>query len=97
MALARYDYLVIADSDVRVTRDYLARVVAPLLDPSVGIITCCYRGWHLPGSGPCSDPCSSHHYAFEKIDAFNPRCFSVFAALERWKKDFNQCVSQFWP
>jgi ceramide glucosyltransferase len=45
MALARYDYLVISDSDVRVTRDYLGKVVAPLHDPSVGIVTCCYRGW----------------------------------------------------
>ena len=43
MALSRYDYLVISDSDVRVTRDYLAKIVASLLDPRVGIVTCCYR------------------------------------------------------
>jgi ceramide glucosyltransferase len=49
MALARYDYLVISDSDVRVTRDYLARVVAPLRDPGVGIVTCGYRGWAHAG------------------------------------------------
>jgi ceramide glucosyltransferase len=49
MALARYDYLVISDSDVRVTRDYLAKVVAPLHDPRVGIVTCCYRGWARAG------------------------------------------------
>jgi ceramide glucosyltransferase len=49
LALARYDYLVIADSDVRVTRDYLAKVVAPLHDTSVGIVTCCYRGWASAG------------------------------------------------
>jgi ceramide glucosyltransferase len=49
MCLARHDYLVISDSDVRVTRDYLAKVVAPLLDPSVGIVTCAYRGWPRPG------------------------------------------------
>jgi ceramide glucosyltransferase len=55
-ALASYDYLVIADSDVRVTRSYLATVVAPLLDPEVGIVTCGYRGrpraglWSLLGS-----------------------------------------------
>jgi ceramide glucosyltransferase len=49
MALARYDHLVISDSDVRVTRDYLARVVAPLRDPEVGIVTCCYRGWAHAG------------------------------------------------
>jgi ceramide glucosyltransferase len=49
LPLARYDYLVISDSDVRVTRDYLAKVVAPLHDPSVGIVTCCYRGWARAG------------------------------------------------
>jgi ceramide glucosyltransferase len=49
MALARYDYLVISDSDVRVTRGYLAKIVAPLLDPHVGIVTCCYRGWARAG------------------------------------------------
>lgn len=56
MPLARYDHLVIADSDVRVARDYLAKVVGPLLDPGVGIVTCLYRGsprrglWSLLGS-----------------------------------------------
>jgi ceramide glucosyltransferase len=49
MALARHDHLVISDSDVRVTRDYLAKVVAPLRDPDVGIVTCCYRGWARAG------------------------------------------------
>jgi ceramide glucosyltransferase len=29
---------------VRVARDYLARVVTPLLEPDVGIVTCPYRG-----------------------------------------------------
>jgi ceramide glucosyltransferase len=47
--LARYDHLVIADSDVRVPRGYLTRVVAPLLDPGVGIVTCPYRGAPQPG------------------------------------------------
>jgi ceramide glucosyltransferase len=45
MALARHEFLVLSDSDVRVNRDYLARIVAPLLDGGVGIVTCAYRGW----------------------------------------------------
>jgi ceramide glucosyltransferase len=44
MPLARHEYLVVSDSDVRVPRDYLARVVAPLLETDVGIVTCIYRG-----------------------------------------------------
>jgi ceramide glucosyltransferase len=56
MAVARHDYLVISDSDVKVDRDYLAKLVPPLLDAGVGIVTCGYRGvprrgiWSLLGS-----------------------------------------------
>jgi ceramide glucosyltransferase len=49
MACARHEYLVIADSDVRVSPDYLGKVVAPLLDDGVGIVTCLYRGCPRPG------------------------------------------------
>lgn len=49
MALARHDYLVVSDSDVRVSRDYLSRILPPLLDPDVGIVTCPYRGSPRPG------------------------------------------------
>jgi ceramide glucosyltransferase len=44
MPIARYDYLVVADSDIRVTPDYLAKVVPPLVGTDVGIVTCAYRG-----------------------------------------------------
>jgi ceramide glucosyltransferase len=44
MSRARHDFLVLADSDVRVGRDYLARVIAPLLSGGVGIVTCSYQG-----------------------------------------------------
>jgi ceramide glucosyltransferase len=53
---ARYEHLVIADSDVRVPPDHLAALVSPLLEPDVGIVTCPYRGmprrglWSLLGS-----------------------------------------------
>src|SRR5215469_355389 len=49
MPLVRHDYLVIADSDIRVGPDYLERVITPLLDERVGIVTCLYRGGPRPG------------------------------------------------
>ncbi|HET7314951.1 bacteriohopanetetrol glucosamine biosynthesis glycosyltransferase HpnI [Salinisphaera sp.] len=49
MTAARHDRLVLADSDILVGRDYLARVTAPLADPGVGLATCLYRGWAGPG------------------------------------------------
>ncbi|MGB2625611.1 MAG: glycosyltransferase [Candidatus Acidiferrum sp.] len=39
---AKYEYLVINDSDVRVERDYLRRMVEPLRDPKTGGVTCFY-------------------------------------------------------
>ena len=46
---AKYDILLLADSDVRVEPDYLRRVIQPLSDPAVGVVTCLYRsiaqGW----------------------------------------------------
>ncbi len=49
MSVARHEYLVIADSDIRVESDYLERVITPLLDEGVGIVTCPYRGRPRPG------------------------------------------------
>jgi len=48
---ARHGYLVINDSDIAVPRDYLRRVIGPLADRSVGIVTCLYRGIAARGIG----------------------------------------------
>jgi len=44
MAAAKYDILVIADSDMRVEPHYLNAIVAGLLEPGVGLVTCLYKG-----------------------------------------------------
>ncbi len=44
LAQAAHEHLLVVDSDIRVTPDYLRRVVAPLQQPRVGMVTCLYRG-----------------------------------------------------
>ena len=48
---AAYDILVISDSDVRVTPDYLRAVALPFADRRVGAGTCLYRGVAAPQNG----------------------------------------------
>jgi len=45
---AKYECVLVNDSDIRVQPDYLRRVTAPLADPQAGLVTCLYRG--VPGS-----------------------------------------------
>ena len=40
---ARYDIIVMVDSDVRVGTDFLSTVVAPFEDSSIGGVTCLYK------------------------------------------------------
>jgi ceramide glucosyltransferase len=47
---AKYDVLVIADSDVHVRSDYLDRLVTALQQPCVGLVTTLYAGLPVPGS-----------------------------------------------
>jgi ceramide glucosyltransferase len=48
---ARHEILLVNDSDIRVPADYLRRVIPPLNDPSVGLVTCLYRGVAAPTLG----------------------------------------------
>jgi ceramide glucosyltransferase len=41
---ARHELLLVNDSDIRVPSDYLRKVIPPLADASVGLVTCLYRG-----------------------------------------------------
>src|SRR5262245_13056207 len=52
LAHARYDTIVINDSDILLREDYLAHVAAGLKDPSVGMVTCLYSG--IPSGNLCS-------------------------------------------
>jgi ceramide glucosyltransferase len=72
---ASYDYLIVNDSDIRVERDYLRGVIAPLADPAVGMVTCLYRGVPAPTLGS----------RLEALGISTDFCASVLAArqLER--------------
>jgi ceramide glucosyltransferase len=48
---ATYDHLIVNDSDIHVEPDYLRRVIAPLADEAVGMVTCLYRGVAAPTLG----------------------------------------------
>lgn len=48
-ARAKHPLIVLADSDIAVTRDYLHAVTAPLADPEVGIVTCLYHAKSVGG------------------------------------------------
>jgi ceramide glucosyltransferase len=47
--VASHDLWAISDSDVRVTPDYLRRIVMPFVDETVGCATCLYRGVVIKG------------------------------------------------
>ena len=62
---ARYPHLIVNDSDIRVEPDYLRRVMSPLTDERVGMVTCLYRGLpastlgsHLESLGISTDFCA---------------------------------------
>ena len=49
IAASNNDYFVISDSDVLVGPDFLRKVIAPLQDRKIGLVTCLYRG--IPAHG----------------------------------------------
>jgi ceramide glucosyltransferase len=48
---AKYENILVNDSDIRVEPDYLQRVIAPLQNNEIGLITCLYRGIASPTLG----------------------------------------------
>ncbi len=85
---ARHEFLVLADSDMRVGRDYLATIAAPLHDPATGVVTCLYKG--VSTGGLWSDLGALHiNYGFlpsalvaEALGA-GDGCFGATIALRR--------------
>lgn len=49
---ARHEVIVIADSDIAVEADYLDTVAAPLVDSSIGVVTCLYVAQGVGGFWP---------------------------------------------
>ena len=47
---AQGDVIVLADSDMRVTRDYVGAVTAPVHEPQTGVVTCLYKGVSTGGT-----------------------------------------------
>ncbi|MEB3292080.1 MAG: glycosyltransferase [Synechococcales bacterium] len=59
---AQYDWLILADSDIRVEPDYIQTVISPLLNGDIGMITCAfiarnpdYWGSAIASLGRCCD------------------------------------------
>jgi ceramide glucosyltransferase len=51
LAEAKYEYIIFADSDIRVNPDYIHTVINPLADPKVGMVTCAFIGYNPQSLG----------------------------------------------
>jgi ceramide glucosyltransferase len=45
LAEAKHEYIIFADSDIRVNSDYIHTVINSLVDPNVGMVTCAFIGY----------------------------------------------------
>ena len=64
---SKYDIILIADADMRVGRDYLARVVEGFSEPSVGLVTCPYRGCYPESIGAAFETLSINADFFPSV------------------------------
>ena len=92
---ARYEHLLVNDSDIRVEPNYLRRVVAPLRDAGVGIVTCLYRGIaggtlgsRLEALGISSDFCGG---VLSAIQMENGIHFGLGSTLVFRRTDLHSC------
>lgn len=76
---ARHALLVMADSDITVPPDYLARVLAPLADPGVGLVTCAYFG--RPAAEPLEAAASRTAHPTEPAPTSAPGLASRLGAM----------------
>ena len=58
--------LLVNDSDIRVPPDYLRRIVGPLEDPGVGLVTCLYRGEVGPLAGALGGARDRHRFRAQR-------------------------------
>ncbi len=49
LSLARHDFLMLMDSDIRVGPDFLRSVLSEMIQTGAGVVTCLYRAGEAPG------------------------------------------------
>ncbi len=109
LEIAQHEVIVFADSDIRVSSNYLSTVTPPLSDPSVGVVTCGYLdyapkslGAALASLGRCVDFIPSALVA-RSLDgglrfAFGPTiatCKSVLAKIGGLQNVVNRIGSDY--
>lgn len=89
LSLARHEILVVADSDIEVGPDYLARVVAELHQDNVGAVTCLYHGVSSENLWSCHESLAINSHFLPNIivavtfGLANPCCGSTIAVRRR--------------